>query len=246
MGSVATSGSSPALTLAAFALVALAAPAAAGAETPPDDAPLVADEPPPPRWGLEGPYRLDVFLAGGIGARLDEPPRFAASSRAVPMIETGLDLFFSERLSLGLHYGRLALAPEDSGLLPTGHVRIDRSVDLLWLGLRFDPVHEEEIAGYLRIGPGLAWQHLDVRGLAWPAVTPGQQTSISCGATALGFGIRAAAGVDVVLHDELRFLAEVGADNLRLTSEVVDGCGPGAGTATIFGLRGGLAYGLPL
>src|SRR5690606_39614647 len=80
MGSVATSGSSPALTLAAFALVALAAPAAAGAETPPDDAPLVADEPPPPRWGLEGPYRLDVFLAGGIGARLDEPPRLDRKS----------------------------------------------------------------------------------------------------------------------------------------------------------------------
>jgi hypothetical protein len=221
--------------------VALALPSAAHAADPELD-----EEGRPPTWGVEGPYRLDVLLAGGIGVRLDDPPRFAASSRAVPMLETGLDLFLSERLSFGLHYARLALAPEDSGILPIGHVRLDRSVDLLWLGLRFDPLHGETIAGYLRLGPGLAWQHLDVSGFVWPAVTPGQRAPISCGATALGFGIRAAAGVDVELHDELRFLAEVGADNLRLTSDVIGGCGPGAGTATVLGLRGGFVYGLPL
>lgn len=222
--------------------VALSSPIAAQTADPESPSEREA----PPSWGAEGPYRLDFFLAGGIGARLDDPPLFTASSRAVPMLEAGLDLFLSERLSFGLHYARLALAPEDSGVLPTGHVRLDRSVDLLWLGLRIDPLQSDAISGYLRLGPGLAWQHLDVRGLAWPAVTPGAQIPVSCGATALGFGIRAAAGVDVVLHDQLRFLAEAGADNLRLTSDVIGGCGPGAGTATVLGLRGGFAYGLPL
>ena len=232
-----------------LALVLVAAPAEADEpphQTEPENEPSLEIEPEPPEWGLEGPYRLDLFFAGGLGARVDDPPLFEPSSRAIPTVEGGLDLFLSRRLSLGLHYARLALASEDSGILVNGRVRIQRSVDALWFGLRADPLRSEVAAGYLRIGAALAWQHLDVAGAAWSPVTPAIQQPISCGGTALGFGIRAAVGADVILHHELRFLAEVGADNLRLTSDLVGGCGPGAGTATVVGLRAGFAYGLPL
>jgi hypothetical protein len=211
-----------------------------------DEASLAFADAAPPEWGFEGPYALAPMLAVGIGLRADDPPLFEPDTRVVPSIEAGLDLFLSRRTSLFLHYQRVALARERSGLLATGQVQLSRSVDSLWGGLRLDPLRSEAAAGYLRLGAGLAWQHLDAVGLAWAPVTPAVHTPISCGATALGFGIRAALGVDIPVGTALRFVGEAGADNYRLTSEVIGGCAPGAGTATLVGLRAGFAYGIPL
>lgn len=230
----------------AIAIAAFAVSPNARAQMAPDSAVAPPPDREPPSWGVEGPYRLDILLAGGLGARVDDPPLYRPISRAVPAVETGLDLFLSERLSFGFHYSRFGLGDEESGVLPNGMVNISRTVDALWLGLRVDPLRSDVIAGYLRLGPGLVWQHLDLNGLAWEPMTPSVQTVLSCEAVAMGFGIRAALGVDVVVHEQFRFLAETGADNLRMTSDTIGTCGPGAGTATLVALRSGFVYGLPL
>jgi hypothetical protein len=99
----------------------------------------------------------------------------------------------------------------------------------------------------MRIGLATVWQSADLVASVWAPETPGENVSFECeGAAGVSFGMGVEAGLDVALSEKVRFVGGMGIDGHRLTSDALDGCAPGAGTVSVFTLRSGLVYGLPL
>jgi hypothetical protein len=150
-------------------------------------------------------------------------------------------------VSIGLGYEHIDLDSEDSGILPGGTVALDRDLSSVWTSMRLYPLRSEVVGGFVRVGLGANWQSFDLVGAAWSPTDAGQQLSFRCeGSDSLDFGFRADLGLDVVIAGATRFLGAAGMDYYRLSDSLLSNCAPGAGTATVLGLRAGIAYGLPL
>jgi hypothetical protein len=105
----------------------------------------------------------------------------------------------------------------------------------------------DQAGAYLGLAVGPSWQSADMNGSVWPAHDPGRWESFQChGSDSPGFAMRAEIGGDVAIVGGLRAFAALGIDGYRLSDDVLDECVPGAGSATVFGLRAGLAYAMDL
>lgn len=229
---------------------ALAGASPARAQTSPPDAEPTevtdADRAERDGWSLEGPYALEIHLRAGASLRVDEPARYELTSPGGGTVEAGLSFAFSRRIALDLRYARATLGAEASGLLESGDVELSRQTDAAWLLLRLAPFRGEGWSIPLHLGPALAWQHVDASILTFDPVRPEFQSAIRCSATGMGFGLRGALGAIVDLAEGLQLHGDVGVDGMRLGDDVLDGCAPGAGTATVVGIRVGLGYRFPL
>ena len=210
------------------------------------------DKPPPAlmgsdEWEFRGPPRLDLGLRVGYGRRLDQPPFYRADNRNGVVIGPEVALFLVRRVAIGLAYEHYELGSEETGITPTGIAHVSRRLDTLWLGTRLYPVMLERGGVYLGIAAGPAWQGADFAGSAWLAHDPGQSVSFACnGSDTPGVALRAEVGGDVAIAGGLHALFAAGFDGYRLGDDVLDDCVPGAGTATVFGLRAALVYAMDL
>ncbi len=198
-------------------------------------------------WTLDTPEMLDIGLTLGLGSRLDDAPLYEVTDRQGLLFGLGLDLFFSRRVSVGLGYEHLDLGIENSGLTPTGQVALTRDLNSLWANLRLYAVRGETVGAFIRLGLGSVWQSADLTGSVWSQVRPERQLSLGCeGCDSSNLALRADLGIDVALSSGLRLLGALGLDSYRLSDELLEDCVPGAGTAAVFGLRTGFAYGAEL
>ncbi len=238
-------------------------PSPGPASTPdaaPDAAPAPSPEPAPDpalptdeaeegsaQWALDMPEQLDISLTLGMGARLDDAPLYSITERQGLLFGMGLDLFFSRRVSFGLGFEHLDLGAEDSGLTQTGQVTLTRDLNAFWANLRLYAVRTEAVGGFIRLGLGSVWQSADLTGAVWSQIRPDRNVTWSCeGSDSANVALRADVGLDVALTAGLRLQAALGLDSYRLSDELLDDCVPGAGTAAVFGLRTGFAYGAEL
>jgi len=193
------------------------------------------------------PEQLDIALTLGMGSRLDDAPLYSITDRQGLLFGLGLDLFFSHRVSFGLGFEHLDLGAEDSGLTQTGQVTLTRDLNAFWANLRLYAVRTEAVGGFIRLGLGSVWQSADLTGAVWSHYRPDRNVTWSCeGCDSANVALRADVGIDVTLTAGLRLQAALGLDSYRLSDELLDECVPGAGTAAVFGLRTGFAYGAEL
>ncbi len=196
----------------------------------------------PPPWGVDGPYVLELHARLGAGLRLDEPPLYRADRVGGLLLGVGLGLELSQHVALGLAYEHLELGSESSGVLPTGAVDVTRGLHSGWLDLKLYPVRVERIGLYLAIAAGLSVQEADLTASLWRAHDPGASVEVFCGASDVGFALKGAVGFDAIIGPGVRVMLESGLANHRLSDELLDGCSPGAGTATVLAAIGGLGY----
>ena len=226
--------------------------AVAGATKPADGTAAASDdaktEAPEPSTGeVDEEMRLDLAAHLGVAVRLDDPPWLEADTRAGLLFGLGLDLAVIPALSIGVRYEHVDLGDERSGAVSDGSISVSRDVNSLWLQLRAFPLQSEDVGGFITIGGGLMWQSADATGVAWRPEQPGISESFTCeGSDSASLGLRAALGVDARIVDELRMIASAGMDHYQLSDEPLDSCAPGGGSAIMFGLRVGLAYGIDL
>jgi opacity protein-like surface antigen len=193
------------------------------------------------------PKRLDVGSWLGLDNRLDEPPLFPSTRDQGLIAGFGLDLFFSQRVSLGLHYEHVELSAEDSGLTPTGTVHITRRLDDLWLGARMYPIQVDGFGAFLGLGVGLVWQTASVGASVWRSEDPGNAVPLRCtGHGPPNVALRGEIGADANVTDDVHFVGGLGFESYRLSDGLLDQCVPGAGSAVALSLRAGLAYAIGL
>lgn len=193
---------------------------------------------------MEGPYTLDVGFMLGTSRRLDDAPLLPITQRQGLMFGLGLGIFLSRRISVGLDYEHLDLGAEESGLTDFGLAAVTRDLNSAWLTMRLYPLRSESVGGFLRIGLGAAWQSAQLAATLLDPVDPSLSVPLQCeGSDSVGFGLRGDLGVDAALGAGVRFNASLGLDSYRLSDQLLSDCVPGAGTATVFGLRSGFVYG---
>jgi hypothetical protein len=215
---------------------AAADPDQPGAEQSEEDAGM--DE-----WRPGTPGRIQLGVLLGFGGRVDDPPLYELTDPLGLAFGAAIDLFLSNRVTLGVSYEHLDLGKEESGLTPVGSVTIVRDLNTAWLSLRIYPVQEPAIGAYLKIAGGLAWQSAELTGSVWDPTQPGRQLQLSCeGAHTPGMALRAELGIDVELTEGLRMPLAFHFDNYGLSSDVLDGCVPGAGSSAVLGLRSGFTF----
>ena len=86
------------------------------------------------------------------------------------------------------------------------------------------------------------WQHVEANVIAYGG-TAGIPDVFRCEDTAgAGLGLRAGIGAEVRLGEGFVLSVDAVADELRLSSDPIGTCAPGAGSTAMLGARAGLAY----
>lgn len=216
------------------------APAGGGATAPaaPATAPAGIARP----AAVAPPAPIDLELGGvlGMGLRADDGPHFEMVERAGLAYGVSAFVTVEPEFSLGLALEHTDLGRERSAVGEAGAVEVVRDLNAAWAAVRLNLVRGA--AGELGVlfGPGLAWQSADAAGVAAP--TRGAVTFTCAASGAAGLALRAGLGGSLALGGGLFLNAGATLDNIQLSSDLLDGCVFGAGSATIFGLRGGFTY----
>lgn len=221
-----------------LAFIALAAPALAEEKV---ETELVS-------WGAAGKEQVGtsfaVFGHLGFGTRLNnspygepfEPsgPLFGISALAKPM------WWFS----LGLGYEHLNFGQDRKDEEPALFKEVERDLNTLWALGRLYPVRNDNIALYLGLGGGVAWQRFDAS-FASAAVNPtvNLDPRVCSGNDAGGLAFKGGIGVEAPIAGGVGVMAELGFDRYQLSGAELDQCALGAGNATVFGLRLGVDLG---
>ncbi|MDI1481748.1 hypothetical protein [Polyangium sp. y55x31] len=185
---------------------------------------------------------VDLSASIGGGVRFGDAPLFPVTQRGAGTFGFGL-AYLMHPLSIGLTYEHVGLGREDSGVVPFGAVRITRSTDTLWASVRMRFSGLEPILPFFGVGIGAVWQgaHADGVFLLDGGLRGG--LPFSCSATdSLNLALRASAGVEVPVGKTVSFTGEGSIDAYRLSSEIIEGCAPGAGTTNALLFRVGLLY----
>lgn len=214
-----------------FALAALlATPAATAADPPPTQTTTPPD-----------PVRVDLGLHLGGVYRAGDAPAFPITDRAGASFGVSAFVAPSRRFSFGLAFEHAGLGSEKAeGEL--GSLTITRDLNLLWAGLRMHVITTDAVRIGLLIGPGLAWQGVDAGGLLTPGIGV-LPSAYSCSAgDSANLALRAGLGARFMLGSGFSFLVDASFDNVRLASDVIGDCAPGAGTVSLIGARVGFGY----
>jgi hypothetical protein len=175
--------------------------------------------------------------------RLDDPPILEAVTPGGVLVGAGLGLALSPRIAVGLTYEYLDLGTERSNVLQTGVVNVARELHNGLIDLKLYPIKADGFGAYLSVAAGLSVQGADLTGSLWLPEDPGNNVSFFCGATGdPGFAVQGSLGLDMVIAPGTRFLLDGSFANHRLSDEIIGGCAPGAGTATVLAVRSGLGY----
>ncbi|MRG94157.1 hypothetical protein [Polyangium spumosum] len=229
------------LGLAAL-LVSLLGAEEARAQTTPAPAPEASAPPtagPPKKPRQTG---FDLSASAGAAIRLGDAPLFPVAQRGGTTFGFGL-AYLLHPVWIGLSYEHTNLGREESGVMPYGAVHIARSTDTVWASLRVRLSGLEPIVPFFGAALGAVWQgaHADGVFLLDGGLRGGQV--FSCSATdSLNLAMRVSAGAEIPLGKTVSFTGEGSFDAYRLSSEVIDGCAPGAGTTNALTFRVGLLY----
>ncbi len=191
-----------------------------------------------------GPRQTGFDLSASLGGsiRLGDAPLFDVTQRGGTLFGFGL-AYLLHPVWIGLSYEHTNLGREESGVLPFGAVHIARSTDTLWASLRVRLAGLEPIVPFFGAALGATWQNARADGvfLIDGGLRGGQ--AFSCSATdSLNLGMRVGAGAEVPVSKSVSFVGEGSFDAYRLSSEVIEGCSPGAGTVNALLFRVGLLY----
>lgn len=202
----------------------------------------VAADPPPARTTTPpDPVRIDLGLHLGGVYRAGDAPAFTITDRGGVSFGASAFVAPSRRFSFGLAFEHAGLGGEKADG-ETGSFTFTRDVNLLWAGLRAYLISTESVQLGILIGPGLAWQGVRADGLVTPGI--GVLPSVySCAASdSANVALRAGIGARIALGSGFSFLADASFDNVRLSSDVIGDCAPGAGTVSLIGARVGFGY----
>jgi hypothetical protein len=118
-----------------------------------------------------------------------------------------------------------------------------RRLDTLWADLRVYVLRRGGVAPFVNLGPGIVWQTARASGFGYPGATTNEVIKFRCQAnTGANVALRAGLGVEVPATNGLVLSGQMTLDNLRMSSDFLDNCVPGSGSASVLGLRVGLAY----
>jgi hypothetical protein len=227
---------------AAAALAALALPALAHADGPPPGpgragADEVTTNPFP--QAPKTPATIDLGLRVGGGVRLGSGSSLPVSDRGSAMVGVSAAIVPSPLFTVGVAFEHSTLGREQ-GSGDVADVDLSRAIDAVWATLRLSLVHLDRFAFAVVIGPGLVWEHVDAEVIVHEGGGP---TAVECTGTAsVGLGLRAGLGIEAQLGAHVWFTADAQADNLRLSSDPIGTCAPGAGSVPLLGLRVGFVY----
>ena len=203
---------------------------------------VAAAEDPAPAWTPPpSPVRIDLGLHLGGVYRAGDAPAFPITGRTGAAFGVSAYVEPSRRYAFGLGFEHAGLGREQAAG-DFGSVEITRDLNVLWGGLRVHFVSTEAVTLGVLLGPGLAWQGVSANGLFTPGIGK-LPTAFSCSAgDSVNLALRAGLGARFALGSGVSFLADVSFDNVRLASEVIGGCAPGAGTVSLIGARVGFGY----
>jgi hypothetical protein len=200
-----------------------------------------AEAPAPARTTAPQPVLIDLGLHLGGVHRTGDAPAFPITGRAGVSFGVSAYVSPSSRYSFGLAFEHAGLGSERAEG-DFGSVDITRDLNVLWAGLRLHLFHTETVSLGLLIGPGLVWQGVGANGLLTPGIGA-LPLAYSCSAgDTVNLALRAGLGARIALGSGVSFLADASVDNVRLASDVVGDCAPGAGTVTLLGARVGFGY----
>jgi hypothetical protein len=172
--------------------------------------------------------------------RAGDGPHFEIVERAGPAYGASAFVTLEPAFSLGLAFEHTDLGRERSAVGEAGAIEVVRDLNAVWAAVRLNLVRGDAGELGLLFGPGLAWQSADARGVAAPTR---DATPFACAAGgSADLALRAGLGGALALGRGLFLTAGATVDNVRLSSDPLGDCVFGAGSATIFGLRGGFAY----
>jgi opacity protein-like surface antigen len=185
-----------------------------------------------------------IDLAPSIGAlvRLGDAPAFDVTNRGGLTVGASASYYF-QPIALGLTYEHAGFGREASGIGSLGVVRVARQLDTVWAFARVRVSGLEPVTPFLQAGPGVVWQSARASGIAFSSGGVGGGQPFACnGGDSLNLGLRVGWGVEVPLAPSVLFVGEGSFDAYRLSTDVLDGCVPGAGTASALAFRVGVAY----
>jgi hypothetical protein len=225
---------------AAAALSALALPARADGPPPePGKLDEVTTNPLPQTSKTPATFDLGPRIGGGV--RLGSGPSIPISDRGSAMVGVSAAIAPSPLFTVGIAYEHSTLGREE-GSGDVADVEIARTMDAVWATLRLNVVHTDGFSFAAVLGPGLIWEHVDSSVIVLEGVGSGP-SHVQCSATAsVGLGLRAGLGVDARLGEHVWLTADALIDNLRLSSDPIGSCAPGAGSVPLLGLRVGIVY----
>jgi hypothetical protein len=222
----------------AAGLLALAAGLAsppAGALPPPSSVTEPMGPPPKP-----DPITFDVGVRIGGAGRVGSSSSLPITNRGGEMFGVGVALAPSPRFSVGLSYEHSGLGSE-RGVGDVADVAVDRSLDALWATLRLGVLKLDGFDLGVTLGPGLAWQHASADVIVFDPT--GAPTTFRCSDSgSASLSLRLGLGVAARIAEHVWFTADATFDNLHLSSDPLGTCAPGAGSASLLGLRAGFAY----
>jgi hypothetical protein len=191
---------------------------------------------------LPKPALLALGARGGVGLRLGDPPYFPATGRGTFLLGATALFEPNDWLGLGAAFEHAWLDREAGPIRDIGSAEVQRTLNTMWLDARVRVFERDQIGVFLGLGPGITWQSESATGYVHDALGANGVT-FSCSASdSANFALRAMVGATYGLSPGFRVTTEFGVDNYRLSSDVLDDCAPGAGTATVVGARIGIAY----
>ncbi|UQA62060.1 hypothetical protein [Polyangium aurulentum] len=206
------------------------------------DGPALAQTPPKTPAKKDKTTAIDVAPSLGALVRLGDAPAFDVTQRGGMTVGASASYYFHP-IALGLTYEHAGFGREESGVGALGVVRISRQLDTVWAFARVRVTGLEPVVPFLQAGPGVVWQTARADGIAFSSGGVGGGQPFSCKASdSANLGLRVGWGVEVPLNRSVLFLGEGSFDAYRLSTDVLDGCALGAGTASALTLRLGLAY----
>jgi opacity protein-like surface antigen len=206
------------------------------------DGPALAQTPPKTPSRKDKSMAIDVAPSLGAMVRLGDAPAFDVTHRGALTVGASASYYFHP-IALGLTYEHAGFGREESGIGALGVVRIARQLDTVWAFARVRVTGLEPAVPFIQAGPGVVWQTARADGVVFSnrGVAGGQPFGCRASDSA-NLGLRVGWGVELPLSPSVLFLGEGSFDAYRLSTDIIDSCAPGAGTASALSFRLGLAY----
>lgn len=204
----------------------------------PIDEPLTPDAP--------APVLLEIGASAGASLRVDDGPFLLTSRRAGLGLGGSLFVYPNRTLAFGLEYAHADIDRVESPPGSVDAVVMDHAAHTVMAEARAVPFRFSVVSVFLTVGAGLAWQTASTR-----ATLPPRDGSIggsfACDVgSGADFAFRAGLGAKARLSRAASLLLGVDFVGYRFTTDLIDGCAFGAGTAQTLVLRAGVAYDLDI
>lgn len=203
---------------------------------------------PPPEEELEDApdkparVRLELGVQAGVSVRADDPPTFTTTRRVGATVGGSAFIWTSRTLAFGLEYAHTDLSRSETAPLTPAVVSVDHRAHALLVEARVAPFRFSSLSLFAYIGGGVVWQAASLRATFPPLEgSPGGSLRCDAGSNA-ELGFRAGIAAKARISSSLSFLADASFLGYRFTSDALDGCAPGAGTAQTLVVRAGLTY----